>query len=49
MEVENKNFFSRTLLITMEEMFDTGVVKKIQVSEELINKVLHEEDATSPF
>ena len=48
-DVENKNFFSRTMLITMEEMFNTGVVKKIQVSEELIDKVLHEEDATSPF
>lgn len=48
-EVENKNFFSRTMLIPIEEMFNTGVVKKIQVSEELINKVLHEEDATSPF
>lgn len=48
-EVENKNFFSRTMLIPMEEMFDTGVVKKIQVSENLIEKVLHEEDATSPF
>jgi len=50
-EVENKNFFSRTLLITMDEMFNTGVVKKLEVPQSLIDKVLLEDDVqtTTPF
>lgn len=50
-EVENKNFFSRTLLITMDEMFNTGVVKKLEVPQALIDKVLLEDDVqtTTPF
>jgi len=50
-EVENKNFFSRTLLITMDEMFNTGVVKKLEVPQSLIDKVVLEDDVqtTTPF
>lgn len=43
-EVENKNFFSRTMLIPIDEMLATGVVKKLEVSQQLVNKVLLEDD-----
>lgn len=39
-ETENKNFFSRSLLVPISELKATGDVKNIKVSQELIDEVL---------
>ena len=38
-EAENKNFFSRNLIVPIKDMIATGVVKEMEVSTELIDKV----------
>jgi hypothetical protein len=40
-ETENKNFFSRSLLVPIHELKATGDVKNIKVSQELIDEVLY--------
>ena len=40
-ETENKNFFSRSLLVPISELKATGDVKNIKVSQELIDEVLY--------
>ena len=37
---DNKKFFSRSLLIPVGELLDTGVVKTIEVEEGIVNNVL---------
>jgi hypothetical protein len=39
-KTENKNFFSRSLLVPIQELKATGDVKNIKVSQELIDEVL---------
>jgi len=40
-KTENKNFFSRSLLVPIQELKATGDVKNIKVSQELIDEVLY--------
>ena len=40
-ETENKNFFSRSLLIPINELRATGEVHTLNVSEELVDKVIY--------
>ena len=39
-ETENKNFFSRSMLVPIEDMLATSVVKELTVSMELVDKVV---------
>ena len=39
-ETENKNFFSRSLLVPISELKATGDVRTIEVSQELIDQVI---------
>ena len=39
-ETENKNFFSRNMIVPISDMLATGFVKEIQVSMELVDKVI---------
>lgn len=40
-EAENKNFFSRSLLVPIEELKATGDVRSLTVSQELIDEVIY--------
>lgn len=40
-ETENKNFFSRSLLIPISELKATGEVRTLNVTEELVDKVIY--------
>ena len=40
-ETENKNFFSRSLLVPISELKATGDVRKLEVNQELIDKVIY--------
>ena len=39
-ETENKKFFSRNMIVPISDMLATGFVKEIQVSMELVDKVI---------
>ena len=39
-ETENKNFFSRSMLVPIEDMLATSIVKEITVSMALVDKVV---------
>ena len=39
-ETENKKFFSRSMLVPIEDMLATSVVKELSVSMELVDKVV---------